>query len=97
MSDGKLIIRPGTLDSRVNLQSADTWGRLLKRVLNLSRGLSIISNTFEQNINVGYDIVFVLITGRWCSVSVSTKRYLGHLKLLGKVCFDVTNTFWSHC
>ena len=38
-------------------------GQLLKRVLNFSRGVSIVSNTFEQNINLGYDLVFVLITG----------------------------------
>ena len=37
--------------------------RLLKRVLNLSRGLSVVSNTFEQCINLGYDLVLVLITG----------------------------------
>ena len=38
-------------------------GRLLKRVLNFNQGLSVVSNTFEQNINLGYDLVFVLITG----------------------------------
>ena len=37
-------------------------GRLLKRVLTLA-GVSIVSNTFEQNINQGYDLVLVLITG----------------------------------
>ena len=40
-----------------------TLARLFKRVLNLIRGLSIVSNTSEQNINLGYDLVFVLITG----------------------------------
>ena len=43
----------------------NTKGRLLKWVLNFSQCLSIVSHTFEQNINlyVGYDLVFVLITG----------------------------------
>ena len=40
----------------------NTMGRLLKRVLNFSQGLSVVSNTFEQNINLGFDLVFVLIT-----------------------------------
>ena len=38
-------------------------GWSLKRVFNFSQGLSIVSYTFEQNINLGYDLVFVLITG----------------------------------
>ena len=41
----------------------DWLGRLLKWVLNFSRGLSIVSNTFKQNINQGYDSFYVLITG----------------------------------
>ena len=37
--------------------------RKSKRILNPSRGLSIVSKTFKQNIYSGYDLVFVLIIG----------------------------------
>ena len=38
-------------------------GRLLKQILNFSQNLSIVSNTFEENTNLGFDLVVVLITG----------------------------------
>ena len=38
-------------------------GQLLKQVLNFIWDLSAVSNTFEQDINLVYDLVFVLITG----------------------------------
>ena len=42
----------------------NTMGWLLKQVLNFSHGLSTVSNTFEQNINLGYDLVLVLINNQ---------------------------------
>ena len=33
---------------------------------NHSQRLSTVSNTFEQDINLGYDLFFVLITGPKC-------------------------------
>ena len=46
-------------------------GRLLRRLLNFSQGLSIVSSTFKQNINLVYDLVFVLITGPLCLTDIS--------------------------
>ena len=63
----------------------NTLGRLLKRVLHFSLGLSIVSNTFEQNINLGYDLDFVLITDPLCSyyqVEFESRFYVrGEIKL----------------
>ena len=51
-------------------------GLIIKTSSNFSRGLSIVSNTFGQNINIGYDLVFVLITGSVClRLGVSTNLW----------------------
>ena len=42
---------------------ANSYGQLLEQVLNFGRRLSTVNDTFEQNINLGYDLVFALITG----------------------------------
>ena len=36
-------------------------GQLFKRSLNLNQRLTIVSNTFEQKMNIGQDFNFVLI------------------------------------
>ena len=43
------------------------------RVLNFSQGLSNVSNVFDQNINLGYDLVFVLQTNPMCTVCHDNK------------------------
>ena len=43
--------------------SFNLFGPITKTSSKFKPGISIVSNTFEQNLNVGYDLVFISTTG----------------------------------
>ena len=56
----ELILQPPPQKTKTKTKNKQTKKG---KFLNFSRGLSIVSNTSEQNINLGYDLVFVSVIG----------------------------------
>ena len=78
--------------------SFNLFGPITKTSSKFKLGISIVSNTFEQNLNVGYDLISFQQPALWVLslVSIWLLTIAGSLKILPAIVSDYMETLFSN-